>query len=180
MAQRDGQRSSGFFVCTPVLQAKRRRMRQKVDIEIETRMPAAVEELRRWTSDEALGDVTVMPDCASRIPPVTTFISDNQDATDVGSGVVSSDDEGVDHKLPSPEEQLQVMALNASGGGRHKRPQFRPDVRATALVDARRSRQTAGRWRHRRQRRGHEEEEGAQTEEQTEEHAGGHGSEGDR
>ncbi|CAH2012247.1 unnamed protein product [Acanthoscelides obtectus] len=109
--RRDGQRSSGFFVCTPVLQAKRRRMRQKVDIEIETRMPAAVEELRRWTSDEALGDVTVMPDCASRIPPVTTFISDNQDATDVGSGVVSSDDEGVDHKLPSPEEQLQVMAL---------------------------------------------------------------------
>nr|CAH7731368.1 unnamed protein product [Callosobruchus chinensis] len=109
--RRDGQRSSGFFVCTPVLQAKRRRMRAKVDIEIETRMPAAVEELRRWTSDEALGDVTVMPDCASRIPPVSTFISDSQDATDVGSGVVSSDDEGLDHKLPSPEEQLQVMAL---------------------------------------------------------------------
>ncbi|KAJ8953764.1 hypothetical protein NQ318_015421 [Aromia moschata] len=69
--------------------------------------PAAVEELRRWTSDEALGDVTVTPNCASRIAPNLTAIADG-DATDA---TVVSDDEGIDHKLPSPEEQLQVVAL---------------------------------------------------------------------
>lgn len=65
-----------------------------------------MEELRRWTSDEALGDVTVAPDCFSRIAP-------NMTVTDgyTSEGTVASDDEGVDHKLPSPEEQLQVVAL---------------------------------------------------------------------
>lgn len=59
------------------------------------RQPRAIEELRRWTSAEALGDVTVAPDCASRIL-----------ATETGD-----DDQAVDHKLPSPEEQLQAIAL---------------------------------------------------------------------
>ncbi|KAL1509390.1 hypothetical protein ABEB36_004141 [Hypothenemus hampei] len=102
--RRDGHRSSKFFVCTPVLGAKRRKIRGKVDIDIETRMPAVVEDLRRWTSDEALGDVTVGPNCVSRI---TATFSDG-DQTD---GTIVSDDEGIDHKLPSPEEQLQVVAL---------------------------------------------------------------------
>jgi len=55
--------------------------------------PAAIEDLRRWTSTEALGDVTVSPDCASRILGDTTS------------------DDAVDHKLPSPEEQVQAIAL---------------------------------------------------------------------
>ncbi|KYN06745.1 Wiskott-Aldrich syndrome protein family member 3 [Cyphomyrmex costatus] len=55
--------------------------------------PAAIEDLRRWTSTEALGDVTVPPDCASRILGDTTS------------------DDAVDHKLPSPEEQVQAIAL---------------------------------------------------------------------
>lgn len=55
--------------------------------------PAAIEDLRRWTSTEALGDVTVPPDCASRILGDTTG------------------DDAVDHKLPSPEEQVQAIAL---------------------------------------------------------------------
>ncbi|EGI60112.1 hypothetical protein G5I_11653 [Acromyrmex echinatior] len=58
--------------------------------------PAAIEDLRRWTSTEALGDVTVPPDCASRILGDTTS------------------DDAVDHKLPSPEEQVQAIALNIS------------------------------------------------------------------
>ncbi|XP_057663117.1 serine-rich adhesin for platelets isoform X1 [Diorhabda carinulata] len=103
--RRDGFRSSRFFVCTPVLGAKRRKIRTKVDIDIETSMPAAIEELRRWTSNEALGDVTVTPDCASRI--TSTTFTDGK-TTD---GTIASDDEGIDHKLPSPEEQLQVVAL---------------------------------------------------------------------
>ncbi|CAH1165564.1 unnamed protein product [Phyllotreta striolata] len=91
--RRDGCRSSRFFVCTPVLGAKRRRVRNKIDIDIETSLPAALEDLRRWTSKEALGDVTVTPDCANRI--ASTF----------------SEGDVIDHKLPSPEEQLQVVAL---------------------------------------------------------------------
>lgn len=36
--RRDGHRSSRFFLCTPVLGNKRRKIRNKVDIDIETRM----------------------------------------------------------------------------------------------------------------------------------------------
>ncbi|KYB29257.1 hypothetical protein TcasGA2_TC032158 [Tribolium castaneum] len=104
--RRDGHRSSRFFLCTPVLGNKRRKIRNKVDIDIETRMPAAVQELRRWTSSEALGDITVTPDCPNRIAP--NFTLTDGEATD---GTAVSDDEGIDHKLPSPEEQLQVVAL---------------------------------------------------------------------
>ncbi|XP_012283351.1 uncharacterized protein LOC105701292 isoform X2 [Orussus abietinus] len=81
--------SLDMFLCTPVL-GKRRRDQS---LDIESRMPAAIEDLRRWTSTEALGDVTVAPDCMSRI------LSD-----------VDGDD-AVDHKLPSPEEQVQAVAL---------------------------------------------------------------------
>ncbi|RZC41482.1 uncharacterized protein BDFB_003034, partial [Asbolus verrucosus] len=104
--RRDGHRSSRFFLCTPVLGNKRRKIRSKVDIDIETRMPAAVKELRRWTSSEALGDITVTPDCPNRIAPNVTLT--DGEGTD---GTAISDDEGIDHKLPSPEEQLQVVAL---------------------------------------------------------------------
>lgn len=64
--------------------------------------PAAVEELRRWTSSEALGEITVAPDCTTRIVSTDGELSD---------GTMASDDEGIDHKLPSPEEQLHVVAL---------------------------------------------------------------------
>lgn len=66
--------------------------------------PAAVDDLRRWTSDEALGDVTVPPNC------ISTIISALNDG-DQTDGTVISDDDGVNHKLPSPEEQLHVVAL---------------------------------------------------------------------
>ncbi|KAG5881455.1 hypothetical protein JTB14_025832 [Gonioctena quinquepunctata] len=104
--RRDGHRTSRFFLCTPVLGAKRRKIRNRVDIDIETSMPAAVEDLRRWTSNEALGDITVTPDCANRIGPNVTITDGN-----VTDGTIASDDEAIDHKLPSPEEQLQVVAL---------------------------------------------------------------------
>ncbi|ERL87161.1 hypothetical protein D910_04561 [Dendroctonus ponderosae] len=67
-------------------------------------LPAVVEDLRRWTSDEALGDVTVGTNCNSHI---TATFSDG-DQTDGG---IASDEEPLDHKLPSPEEQLQIVAL---------------------------------------------------------------------
>ena len=86
--RRDGS-SMDMFLCTPVL-GKRRRDHS---LDIESRIPAAIEDLRRWTSAEALGDVTVPPDCSSRILGDTTG------------------DDAVDHKLPSPEEQVQAIAL---------------------------------------------------------------------
>ncbi|XP_014483209.1 PREDICTED: uncharacterized protein LOC106748842 [Dinoponera quadriceps] len=86
--RRDGS-SMDMFLCTPVL-GKRRRDQS---LDIESRVPAAIEDLRRWTSAEALGDVTVPPDCMSRILGDTTS------------------DDAVDHKLPSPEEQVQAIAL---------------------------------------------------------------------
>ncbi|XP_033322565.2 NHS actin remodeling regulator GUK-holder isoform X2 [Megalopta genalis] len=86
--RRDGS-SVDMFLCTPVL-GKRRRDQS---LDIESRIPAVIEDLRRWTSTEALGDVTVPPDCMSRILGDTT------------------DDDAVDHKLPSPEEQVQAVAL---------------------------------------------------------------------
>ncbi|XP_064551124.1 mucin-12 isoform X1 [Drosophila montana] len=44
-----------------------RRLRSRIDAEIEIRLPAAIEDLRKWTSSEALGDVTVTPDCMHHV-----------------------------------------------------------------------------------------------------------------
>jgi hypothetical protein len=52
--------------------------------------PAQVSLLRRWTSLEAMGDVTADLDCTHRV-------------------TVNTDD--VDHRLPSPEEQVHAIAL---------------------------------------------------------------------
>uniref|UniRef100_A0A0C9RQA7 WASF1_0 protein n=1 Tax=Fopius arisanus TaxID=64838 RepID=A0A0C9RQA7_9HYME len=86
--EKDGS-SMEMYLCTPVL-GKRRRDQS---LDIESRVPAVLEDLRRWTSSEALGDITVPPDCASRI--LQELVADD----------------AVDHKLPSPEEQVQAIAL---------------------------------------------------------------------
>ncbi|XP_070063039.1 streptococcal hemagglutinin isoform X3 [Drosophila virilis] len=44
-----------------------RRLRTRIDAEIEIRLPAGIEDLRKWTSSEALGDVTVTPDCMHHV-----------------------------------------------------------------------------------------------------------------
>ncbi|XP_034117064.1 uncharacterized protein LOC117576427 isoform X2 [Drosophila albomicans] len=44
-----------------------RKLRTRIDAEIEIRLPAAIEDLRKWTSSEALGDVTVTPDCMHHV-----------------------------------------------------------------------------------------------------------------
>ncbi|KAK0157579.1 hypothetical protein PV328_011306 [Microctonus aethiopoides] len=85
--ERDGS-AIDMYMCTPIL-GKRRRPEQSM--EIESRVPAILDDLRKWTSTEALGDVTVPPDSLSRI--------------------IQEDDDAVDHKLPSPEEQVQAIAL---------------------------------------------------------------------
>ncbi|XP_034484551.1 uncharacterized protein LOC117789614 isoform X2 [Drosophila innubila] len=44
-----------------------RKLRTRIDAEIEIRLPAGIEDLRKWTSSEALGDVTVTPDCMHHV-----------------------------------------------------------------------------------------------------------------
>lgn len=102
--------------------------------------PAALDDLRRWTSTEAIGDITVAPDCSARVGGIAATSSRNTtaltnashslalsaisapstDTTDDSSGVhhisrLCSDtldtDMPLDHRLPSPEEQCQIIAL---------------------------------------------------------------------
>ncbi|KAJ0178712.1 hypothetical protein K1T71_005487 [Dendrolimus kikuchii] len=101
--RRDSQHSP-YLLCTPVLSTKRRRLCQKVDVEIETHIPSVVEHLRRWTSKEAVGEITALPDASMRIASSVTLTPD--ELSECGSG----DDEPIDHRLPSPEEQLRIIA----------------------------------------------------------------------
>ncbi|XP_047510004.1 uncharacterized protein LOC125052945 isoform X1 [Pieris napi] len=99
--RKDSQHSP-FLLCTPVLSTKRRRDNHRVD-DIETRIPSVVEQLRKWTSREAIGDVTALPDASMRIISSVTLTPD--ELSECGSG----DDEPIDHRLPSPEEQLRII-----------------------------------------------------------------------
>ncbi|KAJ2951956.1 hypothetical protein O0L34_g4214 [Tuta absoluta] len=101
--RKDSQHSP-YLLCTPVLGSKRRRIYQKVDVDIETHIPSVVEHLRKWTSKEAIGDVTALPDASMRIASSVTLTPD--ELSECGSG----DEEPIDHRLPSPEEQLRVIA----------------------------------------------------------------------
>lgn len=51
-----------------------------------------------------MGDVTALPDASIRITSGMTLTPD--ELSECGSG----DDEPIDHRLPSPEEQLRVIA----------------------------------------------------------------------
>ncbi|KAG7307796.1 hypothetical protein JYU34_006391 [Plutella xylostella] len=101
--RRDSEHSP-FLICTPVLTAKRRRILQRVNVEIETHIPSVVESLRKWTSREAMGEVSVLPDSSLRISSGVTLTPD--ELSEYGSG----EDEPIDHRLPSPEEQMSVIA----------------------------------------------------------------------
>lgn len=99
--------------------------------------PAAIEELRKWTSSEAIGDITVAPNCLIKVgtsslhnhnsttiaeESYASFSTSYVDGIDVTStstndhidGVTAtsaaSDDIALDYKLPSPEEQCQIIA----------------------------------------------------------------------
>ncbi|KAH8382287.1 hypothetical protein KR009_002681 [Drosophila setifemur] len=55
------------LVCVSDFGNANRKLRTRIDAEIEIRLPAAIEDLRKWTSSEALGDVTVTPDCMHHV-----------------------------------------------------------------------------------------------------------------
>jgi hypothetical protein len=86
-------------------------------------------ELRKWTSKEAIGDETVAPNCVARVAHNTSmadasvvslrpsFGTSPEDCTDsiimITSQNISSEDDKdtpLDHRLPSPEEQCQELA----------------------------------------------------------------------
>ncbi|XP_055586755.1 uncharacterized protein LOC129739372 [Uranotaenia lowii] len=136
-------RGSDAFLCTPVLGLARRKLKSTIDMEIETRLPSAIEDLRKWTSTEAIGDTTVPPDCTVRVlgnssstagifghvSTHNTSPTYHQAGTSTASfdetddiiivegnssrGLLGTRDQGVplDHRLPSPEEQCQMIAL---------------------------------------------------------------------
>ncbi|BES87741.1 WAS protein family, member [Nesidiocoris tenuis] len=81
-------RQGSVYNVTPVLGPRSKR---NILSEIDGRKPAIINHLRRWTSSEALGSVTVDADCTIKVAP------GEQDVTD--------------HTLPSPEEQVQAVAL---------------------------------------------------------------------
>jgi hypothetical protein len=86
-----------------------------------------VEELRKWTSNEALGDLTVAPDCLSRVSHNTSVADQSVISMRAGTSYDTTDDIIVmannsrrseedkdvplDHRLPSPEEQCLILAL---------------------------------------------------------------------
>lgn len=86
-----------------------------------------MEELRKWTSNEAIGDVTVAPDCLARVAHNTSTAdqsivsarpSTSYDCTDdilvINNNSRRSEDDNkdipLDHRLPSPEEQCLILA----------------------------------------------------------------------
>uniref|UniRef100_A0A034VCU7 Nance-Horan syndrome protein n=1 Tax=Bactrocera dorsalis TaxID=27457 RepID=A0A034VCU7_BACDO len=138
----DGMNAGDFdeLVCTPVFGKTNRKMRTRIDAEIEIRLPAAIEDLRKWTSSEALGDMTVTPDCMHHVDTsisTSMVIGDNGVLTPALSpSVLSADavdalyainvsqigdntqlpndinkDVPLNHRLPSPEEQCKIIAL---------------------------------------------------------------------
>uniref|UniRef100_A0A1A9VES1 Uncharacterized protein n=1 Tax=Glossina austeni TaxID=7395 RepID=A0A1A9VES1_GLOAU len=114
--------------------------KMRFDADIEIRLPAAIEDLRKWTSREAVGDVTVTPDCIHHVDALADasfVIGENAspslapspsipsaDAIEAISTINvdhglnidnlpndSNKDVPLNHRLPSPEEQSKIIAL---------------------------------------------------------------------
>ena len=83
-----------------------------------------MEDLRKWTSAEAIGEITVAPHCVGKVAPANihnatasidnsyaSFSTSYMNGIDVTADVPDiSNDQPLDHKLPSPEEQCQSIA----------------------------------------------------------------------
>lgn len=91
--------------------------------------PSAIEDLRKWTSLEAIGDVTVTPDCASRVN-----ITVNGSA--LNSTVFSNDVAGTSHHRdnsgtllsitppsplsPSSNDETDIVTVISNSYSRHQ------------------------------------------------------------
>ncbi|XP_017871339.1 PREDICTED: uncharacterized protein LOC108619317 isoform X2 [Drosophila arizonae] len=95
-----------------------RRLRTRIDAEIEIRLPAAIEDLRKWTSSEALGDVTVTPDCMHHVDTsicTSLAIGDNGVLTPALSPSVLSADAA---------DALYALNLSQAADSSHQQPQL--------------------------------------------------------
>uniref|UniRef100_A0A182SC96 Uncharacterized protein n=1 Tax=Anopheles maculatus TaxID=74869 RepID=A0A182SC96_9DIPT len=100
--------STEAFICTPVLSRQRRNARaNNVDMDIEVSLPTAVQDLRKWTSSEAIGDVTTGVACSVKIacnsitnnsvlPNITETCTTPSDLTDVPTTSNIADETDID------------------------------------------------------------------------------------
>lgn len=90
--------------------------------------PESIQDLRKWTSSEAIGEMTVSPNCLQKVAASSicnqstnidnsyaSFSTSYVDGIDVTSNstndvVDTPNDVPLDHKLPSPEEQCLSIA----------------------------------------------------------------------
>ncbi|XP_049301053.1 uncharacterized protein LOC125774824 [Anopheles funestus] len=100
--------STEAFICTPVLSRQRRNARaHNVDMDIEVSLPTAVQDLRKWTSSEAIGDVTTGVACSAKIasnsttnnsvlPNITESCTTPSDLTDAPTTSNMADETDID------------------------------------------------------------------------------------
>lgn len=71
-----------------------------------------MDKLRKWTSIEALGDITVTPDGLARIVGASTIHSSTLiESVSYNDSVETNvlNESPIDHTLPSPEEQQGIL-----------------------------------------------------------------------
>uniref|UniRef100_A0A182PGR7 Wiskott-Aldrich syndrome protein family member n=1 Tax=Anopheles epiroticus TaxID=199890 RepID=A0A182PGR7_9DIPT len=115
--------STEAFICTPILSRQRRNARtNNVDLDIEVSLPTAVQDLRKWTSSEAIGDVTTGVACSVKIasnnsvlPNITESCTppsacDQTDAPPTTSYTANETD------LDAITTLAETVASNTSGG----------------------------------------------------------------
>uniref|UniRef100_A0A182NCD6 Wiskott-Aldrich syndrome protein family member n=1 Tax=Anopheles dirus TaxID=7168 RepID=A0A182NCD6_9DIPT len=122
--------STEAFICTPVLSRLRRHARaHNVDLEdIEVSLPTAVQDLRKWTSSEAIGDVTTGVACSVKIatnsstvsnsvlPNVSENLTTPSDLTNAPTTANTGVDEGDIDAITTLAETM--VASNSSGDDR--------------------------------------------------------------
>ncbi|XP_070142281.1 pneumococcal serine-rich repeat protein isoform X3 [Drosophila kikkawai] len=110
------------LLCVSEFGNANRKLRTRIDAEIEIRLPAAIEDLRKWTSSEALGDVTVTPDCMHHVDTsvsTSLVIGDNGVLTPALSPSVLSAD-AVDALYA---QNLSQAADSSHSHSHHRQPQ---------------------------------------------------------
>uniref|UniRef100_A0A1S4GCC8 Wiskott-Aldrich syndrome protein family member n=1 Tax=Anopheles gambiae TaxID=7165 RepID=A0A1S4GCC8_ANOGA len=120
--------STEAFICTPVLSRQRRNARtNNVDLDIEVSLPTAVQDLRKWTSTEAIGDVTTGIACSAKIashsstnnsvlPYITESPTDLTDAPTTSNMAASGDETDLDAITTLAESG--IPSTNTSGDDR--------------------------------------------------------------
>ncbi|XP_030369210.1 uncharacterized protein LOC115620212 isoform X2 [Scaptodrosophila lebanonensis] len=137
--------NSEELVCESDFGNANRKLRTRIDAEIEIRLPAAIEDLRKWTSTEALGDVTVTPDCMHHVDTslsTSMVIGDNGLLTPALSPSVLSADAidasttyapNISQAVDSSQHQLLPNDINKDVPLNHRLPSPEEQTKLIAL-----------------------------------------------